>query len=173
MKELWKPIPGYEGLYSISSRGRVRREARIVLPHFVKDYPRVKLSRQGKYKAKNIHVLVAEAFIGPRPEGLLVNHRDGNKRHSDVSNLEYVTPSENVRHAYRLGLIKPQRGRKNGMYGKRSPGFRGRRHSVASTKKIGEAGLGNQRRQGKRLLEDHIARLRAGNQQHHQEVRVG
>lgn len=50
-----------------------------------------------------IHRLVAEVFIGPRPAGTEVNHKDGNKQNPIVTNLEYVTHLENVRHAIRIG----------------------------------------------------------------------
>jgi hypothetical protein len=50
--------------------------------------------------------LVADAFLGPKPPKLDVNHKDGNKRNNRIENLEYVTRSENHRHAFRLGLSK-------------------------------------------------------------------
>jgi hypothetical protein len=54
--------------------------------------------------------LVAESFIGPKPEGLQVNHIDGIKSNNHYSNLEYVTPLENTRHAWEHGLSKKQLG---------------------------------------------------------------
>ncbi len=53
-----------------------------------------------------IHILVATAFIGDKPPSCQVNHKDGNKGNNCASNLEYVTQSENGKHAYRLGLLK-------------------------------------------------------------------
>lgn len=53
-----------------------------------------------------VHVLVAESFIGPKPPGIDVNHKDGNKQNNCLSNLEYLTRSENHRHAFRIGLAK-------------------------------------------------------------------
>lgn len=61
-------------------------------------------------KLRSVHALVAEAFIGPRPSGLEVNHKDGDKRNNRPENLEYVTRSENMRHCFRIGLGNPPRG---------------------------------------------------------------
>lgn len=48
-------------------------------------------------KNANVHTLVAEAFLGPRPEGMVVHHKDGNRDNCHLSNLEYVTLAENAR----------------------------------------------------------------------------
>jgi hypothetical protein len=61
-----------------------------------------------------VHRLVAAAFIGPRPAGYEVNHKDGNPSHNAVSNLEYTTPSENVRHSFRELDRVPAHGEKHG-----------------------------------------------------------
>ena len=54
--------------------------------------------------------LVAKAFLGKRPKGMLINHKDTNKRNNAVSNLEYTTPAENTQHAYDHGVAKAKRG---------------------------------------------------------------
>lgn len=61
----------------------------------------------------SVHRLVAKSFISEIPEGMVVNHKDGNKLNNSVDNLEIITHSENVIHAYRNGLIKPMNGEKN------------------------------------------------------------
>lgn len=58
-----------------------------------------------KHKNKRLHQLVAEAVYGPKPEGMTVNHKDGNKLNNHPSNLEYATHAENIEHATRLGLM--------------------------------------------------------------------
>jgi hypothetical protein len=67
----------------------------------------------GKTFNKTIHSLVSETFIGERPNGLFVNHIDGNKLNNHISNLEYVTPKENTNHAHLLGLFKCRKGENN------------------------------------------------------------
>jgi hypothetical protein len=64
------------------------------------------LTADMKRRACYVHDLVAAMFIGERPAGHLVNHKDGDKLNNSVANLEYTTPSGNMRHAYRTGLRK-------------------------------------------------------------------
>ena len=66
-------------------------------------------------QSKNVpaHRLVAEYFLGELPKGLCVNHKDGYKFNNDISNLEYVTISENIKHSYRTGLHTIAKDRKN------------------------------------------------------------
>ncbi|SDX80785.1 NUMOD3 domain-containing DNA-binding protein [Hymenobacter psychrophilus] len=72
----------------------------------------------GSKKWRKIHRLVAGRFI-PNPENKPdVNHRDGNKESNGVNNLEWVTKSENTRHAYATGLMKAKRGPEHHLYGK-------------------------------------------------------
>lgn len=105
--EVWKDIEGYEGRYQISNRGRVKSIAKgIVMRTFLcgSGYEEVILSVKRKRKPKLIHRMVAEAFV-PNPDCKReVNHKDGNKLNNDFTNLEWVTPSENIRHSY--GVLK-------------------------------------------------------------------
>ena len=110
--EQWKPVNGYEGLYEVSSHGRVRSVDRTVTRsdgqvHRRKGkllrtplspgggYPFVNLSTQGKHRIRYVHSLVAGAFIGTRPEGMEVCHNDGIKTNNHVDNLRYGTSSDN------------------------------------------------------------------------------
>lgn len=61
-------------------------------------------------KSRCVHLLVAATFLGPKPEGLEVNHRDGDKRNNQSVNLEYTTRSANMKHAVASGLLIPKRG---------------------------------------------------------------
>ena len=63
-------------------------------------YLRTKINSQ----SRTIHQIVAEAVLGPRPAGLQINHKDGNKLNNHPNNLEYVTQQENLRHSIELGM---------------------------------------------------------------------
>jgi hypothetical protein len=65
------------------------------------------LCNGGKRQAKRIHRLVLEAFVGPCPDDLQANHKDGDKQNNDLTNLEWTTQSENMKHAHKMGLCKP------------------------------------------------------------------
>lgn len=110
--EVWRDVVGYEGLYEVSSSGRVRIglfchvnkvAGRLMKPR-IRSYRRIGLTKDGKTKCYKVARLVAAAFIGPCPTGWFVNHVDANKLNDDVDNLEWVTPSENIKHSVRLGL---------------------------------------------------------------------
>lgn len=111
--EDWRAVVGYEGIYSVSSLGRVRRErssrgtcaGRILCGSQQSEgYWRVGLSRHRDQKVRLVHVLVAEAFLGPRPIGCEVNHINGVKTDNRAENLEWVTRKENIAHSVRTGL---------------------------------------------------------------------
>jgi hypothetical protein len=99
--EEWRPIAGYEGLYEVSNRGRVRRAGRrrcLKLDRHWRGYLRAQLyGAGGRRRFHRVHLLVAAAFIGPRPAGQTVDHLDEDKRNNAVTNLEYVTRIENHR----------------------------------------------------------------------------
>lgn len=112
--ERWLPVAGYEGIYSVSDMGRVRSERSgsntfpgkvLACPVDTHDFYRaVALVGAGKQRKRTVHSLVMAAFAGPCPVGWQVNHIDGDKLNNRLSNLEYVTPGENTRHAIRTGL---------------------------------------------------------------------
>ena len=113
MEEEWRPVIGYGGLYSVSNYGLVRRDQgfynsagpRPVTRYVGRGgYWNVHLWKENKMSTFNLHSLVAGAFIGPRPEGHQVNHKDGDKLNPRSDNLEYVTPSGNSLHAFTMGL---------------------------------------------------------------------
>lgn len=103
--EKWKPVKGYEGLYLVSSAGRVWSTYRGRYKNATLQnggYPLVWLSKDGKRCAKLVHRLVAEAFID-NPDGLKeVNHKDGVKTNNTVGNLEWCSRSENLTHRARV-----------------------------------------------------------------------
>lgn len=107
--EKWKDIAGFEGLYQISNLGRVKslRKNIILKPGIVAK----RNNKQGyeivhiKYKQYYVHRLVAEAFIPNTKKLPQVNHIDGNKLNNSIENLEWVTAKENIKHAYKTGLM--------------------------------------------------------------------
>lgn len=110
MKEVWKDIKGFEGLYQISSFGRLRHYSKRFGWNILKNtnkkgcYLSVVLRGLDKDKSAKIHRLVANAFI-PNPDNKpQVNHIDGNKQNNFVSNLEWATPKENFEHAKKSKL---------------------------------------------------------------------
>ncbi len=103
--EIWKPCVGFENFYEVSDLGRVRRTGKDVLAFKKHSGGYVMVCLHVNRPAyRTVHSLVCEAFIGPRPEGAEINHRDANKQNNYPSNLEYVTHAENMRHAVENGL---------------------------------------------------------------------
>ena len=97
--EEWRPAPGFEDHYSVSSLGRirdepVRRRYRLGTLDARDGYRRATLSVGGLSRMVSIHVLVAEAFIGPRGPLLVIGHIDGDPSNAALANLQYVTRSQ-------------------------------------------------------------------------------
>lgn len=121
MNEVWKPIPGFVG-YEASSEGRIRKVTYGILKPQTSgrqtDYPRVPIwnKRLGGPHGRrfSVHMLVARAFLGECPEGMEHNHKDGNKNNARPDNLEFVTSSQNRRHAIDVLGHKTPRGAKHG-----------------------------------------------------------
>lgn len=90
MKRIWKPIVGYESFYEVSSDGLIWSCHRSKLLKLVpgKDgYLGVSLSKYGYVKRVQVHLLVLTAFVGPRPNGLIACHKDGNNLNNQFDNL--------------------------------------------------------------------------------------
>ena len=135
----WRPVKGYEGLYEVSNLGQVRSlnynhtgEVKILkLSKYKSGYLKVSLHKNGKQYQKTVHRLVAQAFIPNPGDKTEVNHIDGEKQNNTVDNLEWVTASENTKHAWKTGLSKMTEDRK---------------------KKVSEANKGSKHPQAKRVI---------------------
>ena len=123
IEEIWKPCKEYSYL-EVSSHGNVRSIDRVVNnPGGGTRIIKSKILKQqsftnkdgrlyvvcyanGQKKNAPIHRLVAKAFLGDRPDGLVINHIDGDKFNNKASNLEFVTQKENIDHSWKMGLQK-------------------------------------------------------------------
>lgn len=110
-EDIWLPVVNYEGLYEISSMGRVRSldrlkknkgeyilKGKILKVHLLKSgYYSIRLTKNGKGSLKLIHQLVAQSFLNHTPNGhiLVVNHKDFNRLNNIVENLEITTTRNN------------------------------------------------------------------------------
>jgi hypothetical protein len=128
--EVWKDVVGLEGYYQVSNIGRIKSvprkvirgrggvyqiEEKLINPSINSDgYLTGSFSVNKKKYFYKAHSLVAKAFIGERLNGYEVNHKNGIKTDNRLENLEIITKSENIKHAFRLGLNIPNRGEKNG-----------------------------------------------------------
>lgn len=136
-KEVFRDVLGYEGLYQVSNYGRVKslerknifycglRKKHLERPTKEKilnynksnrGYLQVCLTKDGKSKTYTVHRLVAKAFLPNVKNKKQVNHIDGNKENNSIDNLEWVTSSENNKHAFITGLNKPHNMRKVNQY---------------------------------------------------------
>lgn len=127
--EIWKDIKGYEGLYSISNTGRVKRLARnriiatgVNKPLKEKEiktfkgklgYIHVNLWKNGQIKQHRIHRLIMLAHTNKPEDKNIINHIDGDKSNNTLGNLEWCTARENTIHAYKTGLAKGKKGIEN------------------------------------------------------------
>lgn len=126
-EEIWKDIKGFENRYQISSFGNVKSLSKrkgwgkgyMTKEHLMKPkisnnkYLQIGLRGINNKKWFLIHKLVIETFIGIRPKGMYIDHKDGIKHNNNVFNLEYVSPSENRMRAISMGLIINPRGEGN------------------------------------------------------------
>lgn len=121
--EIWRPVVGYEGIYEVSNLGNVRRlkiiDKKIIYNPVNQVYSKgwqynsVHLHTTNKKVTKLVHRLVAETFLVNLENKPEVNHIDGDKLNNKLSNLEWVTKSENCLHAQKIGLRKTYSGDKS------------------------------------------------------------
>lgn len=111
MKEEWKWVNGFEGVYMISSLGRLKSYKKVKDGYILSNvnsnggYLSVVLAYGCKKRYTRIHNLVAEHFIGEIPKGFHVHHKDGNKQNNIVTNLEIIHP---VKHHEKTIKENPQ-----------------------------------------------------------------
>lgn len=117
-KEEWRSIPEFSK-YEITNYGLVYSVTHQCLLSLRPDeagYFRIELmGDDGVMRAVRVHVLVMATFVGPKPLGMSINHKNGVKNDNRLTNLEYITHSENTLHAYRNGLRKPLCGDNNAL----------------------------------------------------------
>lgn len=117
-EEIWKDIPGYEGKYQVSSRGRVKSMSRVLVDSLGRKrkwkerilkpgdngngYEHVQL---GVRHSRRVHSLVLEAFIGQRKPGDEACHNDGNRKHNCVANLRWDSRAENHDDKWKHGTV--------------------------------------------------------------------
>lgn len=97
--EEWRSVHEH---YEVSNLGRVRYVNILAGSYSGSPYQRISFAsgQHGRSpQTKMVHTLVAQAFLGARPDGLVINHKDLNKWNNRVNNLEYVTQMENHLHA--------------------------------------------------------------------------
>lgn len=129
----WRDVVGYEGLYIVSNDGQVKSVERTVAVHTKngtvynrkiigkilkqgenKDgYLVVSLCKYGTKRTLNIHQIVAEAFIGPKPDGkqIEVNHKDENRKNNRPENLEWIEHKDNMNYGNRAIKYSKSRGK--------------------------------------------------------------
>lgn len=122
---VWKPVPGFEGWYEASRCGLVRSvdrtiavtaagkrpysifcRGKVLNPTSSHGYPSVTLWMQHSARIMKVGAIVCRTFVGPRPAGYYVCHRDGNPENSALSNLYYGTPKQNSDDARRHGTAR-------------------------------------------------------------------
>lgn len=112
---IMKDIPNYEGQYAGTDDGRIwsYKTNRFLKPaDNGQGYLYVSLTKDGKSTSKRVNVLIAETFLGEPPADgrkYIVDHIDGNSYNNEISNLQYITHSENSKKGNLKGVKRPHR----------------------------------------------------------------
>ncbi len=94
--EMWQPVEDFEGLYDVSNYGRVLRGGRFLRPAVTRSgHLAVDLRRPGRRAVRGVHLLVLEAFVGPRPPGHVCCHWDGAPTNNRLTNLRWGSRGDN------------------------------------------------------------------------------
>lgn len=136
MKEIFKDVNGYKGLYRVSNTGKVIGTKELTPRKTQRGYLRVNLSQNNSVIDKYIHRLVAEHFIDNPLNKPEVNHKNGIKSDNRVDNLEWNTRRENCKHAFKKGFLpqfRPRKGSENGRAVLDNKEIRGIRKSTGKT----------------------------------------
>jgi hypothetical protein len=117
--ETWKDIPKFEGRYQASNLGRIKslsrkclgksgsyrvcRERILKLSKHPNGYVYIKLRQTStsKQKSYSAHKLIVNSFLGPAPNGLEINHKDGNSSNNNILNFEFISHQQNTAHGFR------------------------------------------------------------------------
>ena len=108
----YRDVPGYEGLYVASSDGDIIgvKSGKVLTPSYLRGYARLKLFKEASGRCFLVHRIIASAFIANPEDKDEVNHINGIKHDNRVSNLEWVSHSENMLHASKHGLLNSSAG---------------------------------------------------------------
>ena len=181
MQEIWKDIEGYEGLYQVSNKGRVKSLSRLVVrvgkPNYITKekilkcselqgtgYLAVSLGSNNNFKSMLVHRLVAQAFI-PNPDNLpCVNHKDETRNNNDVRNLEWCTQKYNCNYGtarQRNSLHHKGKKLSQETKDKMSASRKGKKHSIEWCEKISLSNKGKvPPNKGKKMSEEQKEKIR-------------
>lgn len=127
MKEIWKDVPNYEGIYQVSNLGRIKSlyftsniykkkfyKEKILKPKKGKDNSlRIELWKDKKHKTVVLHRLIATTFMENLIDtNMTVNHKNGNRLDNRVENLEWLSRADNIRYGFQNGQYPQARSNK-------------------------------------------------------------